>query len=262
MDLLCIAIWELFLLFVMLEVGHLLGVGKGIQLDIVQRTICTTIIGGVFVPKLVPKLNWSVYPVLQLWMLEAMWVGCIVKFAHVWVICEVVALITQPTVHWANKLLYPRGNALHRQWLWAVIILFVTQGLWSIVARNLFWCFFALGQCINDLTCCHPFWAMACIAFDFSFVLFLLCPVKCIGIWRCMPFWCLHLFWPMGLTLRAHLDQVPLNYPSETVVQPSSTAHFLYGFPTVEPLSRYSNKLLSSNLKTAIFQPCKRCHTP
>ena len=63
-------------------------------------------------------------------------------------------------------------------------------------------------------------------------------------------------------TLRAHLDQVPLNYPSETVVQPSSTAHFLYGFPTVEPLSRYSNKLLSSNLKTAIFQPCKRCHTP
>ena len=63
-------------------------------------------------------------------------------------------------------------------------------------------------------------------------------------------------------TLRAHLDQVPLNYPSETVVQPSSTAHFHYGFPTVEPLSRYSNKLLSSNLKTAIFQPCKRCHTP
>ena len=62
--------------------------------------------------------------------------------------------------------------------------------------------------------------------------------------------------------LRAHLDQVPLNYPSETVVQPSSTAHFHYGFPTVEPLSRYSNKLLSSNLKTAIFQPCKRCHTP
>ena len=63
-------------------------------------------------------------------------------------------------------------------------------------------------------------------------------------------------------TLRAHLDQVPLNYPSETVVQPSSTAHFHYGFPTVEPLSWYSNKLLSSNLKTAIFQPCKRCHTP
>ena len=63
-------------------------------------------------------------------------------------------------------------------------------------------------------------------------------------------------------SLRAHLDQVPLNYPSETVVQPSSTAHFHYGFPTVEPLSRYSNKLLSSNLKTAIFQPCKRCHTP
>ena len=64
------------------------------------------------------------------------------------------------------------------------------------------------------------------------------------------------------ISLRAHLDQVPLNYPSETVVQPSSTAHFHYGFPTVEPLSRYSNKLLSSNLKTAIFQPCKRCHTP
>ena len=64
------------------------------------------------------------------------------------------------------------------------------------------------------------------------------------------------------VSLRAHLDQVPLNYPSETVVQPSSTAHFHYGFPTVEPLSRYSNKLLSSNLKTAIFQPCKRCHTP
>ena len=63
-------------------------------------------------------------------------------------------------------------------------------------------------------------------------------------------------------SLRAHLDQVPLNYPSETVVQPSSTAHFHYGFPTVEPLSWYSNKLLSSNLKTAIFQPCKRCHTP
>ena len=38
-------------------------------------------------------------------------------------------------------------------------------------------------------------------------------------------------------TLRAHLDQVPLNYPSETVVQPSSTAHFHYGLPTVEPLS-------------------------
>ena len=65
-----------------------------------------------------------------------------------------------------------------------------------------------------------------------------------------------------GTTLRAHLDQVPLNYPSETVVQPSSTAHFHYGFPKVEPLSRYSNKTLSSNLKTAIFQPCKRCHTP
>ena len=63
-------------------------------------------------------------------------------------------------------------------------------------------------------------------------------------------------------TLRAHLNQIPLNYPSETVVQPSSTAHFHYGFPTVEPLSWYSNKLLSSNLKTAIFQPYKRCHTP
>ena len=62
--------------------------------------------------------------------------------------------------------------------------------------------------------------------------------------------------------LRAHLDQVPLNYPSETVVQPSSTAHFHSGFPTVEPLSWYSKKLLSSNLKTAIFQPCKRCGTP
>ena len=65
-----------------------------------------------------------------------------------------------------------------------------------------------------------------------------------------------------ALPLRAHLDQVPLNYPSETVVQPSSTAHFHYGFPTVEPLSWYSNKLLSSNLKTAIFQPPKRCNTP
>ena len=63
-------------------------------------------------------------------------------------------------------------------------------------------------------------------------------------------------------SLRAHLYQVPFNYPSETVVQPSSTAHFHYGFPTVEPLSWYSNKLLSSNRKTAIFQPCKRCHTP
>ena len=63
-------------------------------------------------------------------------------------------------------------------------------------------------------------------------------------------------------TLRAYLDQVPLNYPSETVVQLSSTAHFHYGFPTVEPLSWYSNKLLSCNLKTATFQPCKRCHTP
>ena len=62
--------------------------------------------------------------------------------------------------------------------------------------------------------------------------------------------------------LRAHLDQVPLNYPSKTVVQPSSTAHFPYGFPTVEPLSWYSNKLLSGNLATALFQPCKRCHTP
>ena len=67
---------------------------------------------------------------------------------------------------------------------------------------------------------------------------------------------------PCSSALRVHLDQVPLNYPSETVVRPSSTAHFHYGFPTVEPLSRYSNKLLSSNLKTAIFQPCKRCHTP
>ena len=62
--------------------------------------------------------------------------------------------------------------------------------------------------------------------------------------------------------LRAYLDQVPLNYPSETVVQPSSTPHLHYGFPTVEPLSWDSNKLLSSNPKTAIFQPCKRCHTP
>ena len=62
--------------------------------------------------------------------------------------------------------------------------------------------------------------------------------------------------------LRAHLDQVPLNYLNETVVQPTSTAHFHYGFPTVEPLSWYSNQLLSSNLKTAIFQPTKRCHTP
>ena len=61
--------------------------------------------------------------------------------------------------------------------------------------------------------------------------------------------------------LRAHLDQVPLNYSSETVVQPSSTAHVHYGLPTVEPLSWYSNKLLSSNLGTAIFQPSKRCHT-
>ena len=63
-------------------------------------------------------------------------------------------------------------------------------------------------------------------------------------------------------TLRAHLDQVPLKYPIENVVQPSSTAHFHYGFSTVEPLSWYSNKLLSSNLKTAIFEPSKRCHTP
>ena len=70
------------------------------------------------------------------------------------------------------------------------------------------------------------------------------------------------LFKRRASSLRAHLDQVPLNYPSEAVVQPSSTAHFHYGFPTVEPLSWYSNKLLSSNLKTAIFQPCKRCHTP
>ena len=51
-------------------------------------------------------------------------------------------------------------------------------------------------------------------------------------------------------------------WPSETVVQPSSTAHFHYGFATVEPLPWYSNKLLSRNLKTAIFQPSKRCHTP
>ena len=64
------------------------------------------------------------------------------------------------------------------------------------------------------------------------------------------------------ITLRAHLDQVPLNSPSETVVQPSSTAHFHYGFPRVEPLSWYSNKLVSRNLKTAIFQPSRRCHTP
>ena len=65
-----------------------------------------------------------------------------------------------------------------------------------------------------------------------------------------------------ALTYVLRWDQVPLNYPSETVVQPSPTAHFHYGFPTVEPLSWYSNKLLSSNLKTAISQPCKRCHTP
>ena len=31
---------------------------------------------------------------------------------------------------------------------------------------------------------------------------------------------------PATATLRAHLDQVALNYPSETVVQPSSTAHY------------------------------------
>ena len=66
----------------------------------------------------------------------------------------------------------------------------------------------------------------------------------------------------LAVSLRAHLDQVPLDYPSETVVQPSSTAHFHYGFPTVESLSWYSNKLLSSNLKTAVLQPSKRCHTP
>ena len=39
---------------------------------------------------------------------------------------------------------------------------------------------------------------------------------------------------PQSILLRAFFDQVPLNYPSETVVQPSSTAHFHYGFPTVE----------------------------
>ena len=64
------------------------------------------------------------------------------------------------------------------------------------------------------------------------------------------------------MALRAHLDQVPLNSPSETVVQPGSTAHFNYGFFTVEPLSWYRNKLLSRNLRTAIFQPSKRCHIP
>ena len=85
------------------------------------------------------------------------------------------------------------------------------------------------------------------------------------GIFLGMDLWSispLYITFRFDTFLRAHLDQVPLNYPSETVVQPSSTAHFHYGFPTVEPLSRYSNKLLSSNLKTAIFQPCKRCHTP
>ena len=81
------------------------------------------------------------------------------------------------------------------------------------------------------------------------------------------PRWCttrcpVSSVWSSSASLRAHFDQVPLNYPSETVVQPSSTAHFHYGLPTVEPLSWYSNKLLSRNLKTAIFQPCKRCHTP
>ena len=56
-------------------------------------------------------------------------------------------------------------------------------------------------------------------------------------------------------SLRAHLDQVPLNYPSETVVQRSSTAHFHYGFPTVEPLSWYSNKPL-------FFSPARDATTP
>ena len=73
----------------------------------------------------------------------------------------------------------------------------------------------------------------------------------------CSPDWGAHRGneYSRTLSIRAHLDQVPLNYPSETVVQPSSTAHFHYGFPTVEPLSWYSHKLLSSNLKTAIFEP-------
>ena len=63
-------------------------------------------------------------------------------------------------------------------------------------------------------------------------------------------------------TLRVHLDQVPSNSLTEIVVQPVSTAHFHYGFPTVKPLSWYKNKLLSRNLKNAIFQLSKRCHTP
>ena len=63
-------------------------------------------------------------------------------------------------------------------------------------------------------------------------------------------------------SLRAHLDQAPFNSPSETVVQPGSTAYFNYGFLAVEPLSLYRNKLLSRNLKTIIFEPLNRCHAP
>ena len=65
-----------------------------------------------------------------------------------------------------------------------------------------------------------------------------------------------------SLPLRAHLDLVPLNYPSETVVQPSSTAHFHYGFPTFEPLSWYSNKLLSSNLINRYFSALQEMPHP
>ena len=36
-------------------------------------------------------------------------------------------------------------------------------------------------------------------------------------------------------SLRAHLDQVPLNYPSETVVQPSSTGTFITASPRLNP---------------------------
>ena len=59
-------------------------------------------------------------------------------------------------------------------------------------------------------------------------------------VWCRRPLSCAVVFSVLLCALGAHLDQVPLNYPSETVVQPSSTAHFHYGFPAGEPLSWYS----------------------
>ena len=134
---------------------------------------------------------------------------------------------------------------------WAILLLFTDVPARCVVLRVR--CPWLLGSCSPV----YPLCVLCCACC----VPCHLAPVHlCASSEWCVP--CAVRWATWLLSLRAHLDEVPLNYPSETVVQPSSTAHFHYGFPTVEPLSWYSNKLLSSNLKTAIFQPCKRCHTP